>query len=405
LRESSWIPTIYTFLIFYGPFSFCHLINIYLENKIKNRGYNLEINIKYIILYYIKNMPSYNIATFSQSHEANFTVVGVTYTLTPSDQTSAPFTYHSDPDQTSIPISSFDGGSYASSLLTFTCGDNVTIIDYRAFVYCNLLTSMTLSNVLTTIGYGSLSTCEALSTITIPASVTDISAGYAFIGDSALKDVYFLGNLPILGGGTFSSFPIAHVISQSLVQPFLETGYFSEVVFPPPYPCFKEGSRILTIDGYVPVERLRKGDLIQTLKNSYLPIVMIGKSTIYNSGDKERIKDRLYTLSSYNYPDLTEDLVLTGCHSVLMDKLTKQQENDILEKYGEYNITDGKVRLETYMDSRSQPYKKEGNFTIYHLALENENYFSNYGIWANGLLVESCSKRYLTELSNMKLLN
>ena len=33
-------------------------------------------------------------------------------------------------------------------------------------------------------------------------------------------------------------------------------------------------------------------------------------------------------------------------------------------------------------------------FMIWHFALENDNYFSNYGIWANGLLVETCSKRY-----------
>jgi hypothetical protein len=47
--------------------------------------------------------------------------------------------------------------------------------------------------------------------------------------------------------------------------------------------------------------------------------------------------------------------------SILMDKLTNEQENAILDKYGEFNITDGKVRLETYLDYRSQPYKKEGN--------------------------------------------
>jgi hypothetical protein len=28
----------------------------------------------------------------------------------------------------------------------------------------------------------------------------------------------------------------------------------------------------------------------------------------------------------------------------------------------------------------------------------------NYGIYANGLLVETCSKRYLSELSNMRIL-
>ena len=33
-----------------------------------------------------------------------------------------------------------------------------------------------------------------------------------------------------------------------------------------------------------------------------------------------------------------------------------------------------------------------------------ENYYGNYGIWANGLLVETCSKRYLKELSGMALI-
>ena len=361
-------------------------------------------------------MPTYNIATFNKSFGASFIARGVTYTLTPSDQTSTPFTYHSDPNQTSIPAYSFDGGSiidlydYTPSLLTFTCGDGVAIIYTRAFIFCNLLTSFTFSNILTTLQFGVLSSNAVLSQLTFPATVTYFENS-ACGNCPLLTDVYFLGSSVPTFNVSFqmqngAKYCIAHVISKSLFQPFTDTGLFYQVVFTTgPYPCFKEGSKILTIDCYVPIENLRKGDLVQTLKNNYLPIVLIGKSTIYNSGDKERIKDRLYTLSSYNYPDLIEDLVLTGCHSILMDKLSKKQEDDILEKYGEFNITDGKVRLETYLDSRSQPYKKEGKFTIYHLALENENYVGNYGIWANGLLVESCSKRYLTELSNMQLLN
>jgi len=169
-------------------------------------------------------------------------------------------------------------------------------------------------------------------------------------------------------------------------------------------PCFKEGSKILTDKGYKLIEDLRKGDLVKTLKHDYLPIVLIGKSLIYNSEDENRIKNRLYNLSKDKYPELTEDLVLTGCHSILMDILTKEQEDATLANYGAYPITDGKVRLETYLDNKAVPYPLKGTFTIYHLALENENYFSNYGIWANGLLVESCSKRYLTELSGMELI-
>lgn len=56
------------------------------------------------------------------------------------------------------------------------------------------------------------------------------------------------------------------------------------------------------------------------------------------------------------------------------------------------------------IDERSKVYQKQGYHTFYHLALENENYYYNYGIYANGLLVESCSKRYLKELSNMTLI-
>ena len=180
--------------------------------------------------------------------------------------------------------------------------------------------------------------------------------------------------------------------------------YYDLVLTSSSLPCFMEGSKILTNKGYQLIENLRNGDLIKTLKNGYLPIVMIGKSEIYNSGNEERIKNRLYNLSCKNYPKLTEDLVLTGCHSILVDTLTDTQ---IIEMGGEEKrlyMTDDKLRLFCYLDSLSDPYDKEGIFTIYHIALENENYYGNYGIYANGLLVETCSIRYLKELSNMILI-
>ena len=60
-----------------------------------------------------------------------------------------------------------------------------------------------------------------------------------------------------------------------------------------------------------------------------------------------------------------------------------------------------KYRLPACIDDRTKLSDISGMFMIWHFALENDNYFSNYGIWANGLLVETCSKRYLTEFSNM----
>ena len=56
------------------------------------------------------------------------------------------------------------------------------------------------------------------------------------------------------------------------------------------------------------------------------------------------------------------------------------------------------------IDERAAPYEKAGEYNIYHIALANDDPYSNYGVYANGLLVESCSKRFLLDLSNMVIL-
>jgi hypothetical protein len=43
------------------------------------------------------------------------------------------------------------------------------------------------------------------------------------------------------------------------------------------------------------------------------------------------------------------------------------------------------------VDERSKVYGVAGTHKIYHVAVENKNRMINDGIYANGLLVESCS--------------
>uniref|UniRef100_A0A6C0D1Z4 Hedgehog/Intein (Hint) domain-containing protein n=1 Tax=viral metagenome TaxID=1070528 RepID=A0A6C0D1Z4_9ZZZZ len=173
-------------------------------------------------------------------------------------------------------------------------------------------------------------------------------------------------------------------------------------------PCFKEGSQILcqqnNVEVYVPIQNIRNGTLVKTLLNGYLPVEMIGVKTIFNSGDDKRVKDRLYRLSVDNYPSLLEDLVLTGQHAILVDNITNELGVEITNVMGRVYTTEGKFRLPAFIDMSSIPYEVNGTFNIYHLALQNENYYGNYGIYANGLLVETCSKRYLAEVAQMDLL-
>lgn len=173
----------------------------------------------------------------------------------------------------------------------------------------------------------------------------------------------------------------------------------------PPIPsivCFKEDAQIFTDKGYILVQDLRKGDLIKTIKHGYKPIDLIGRKRIYHPALKERIKDQLYECSQIEYPELFEPLVVTGCHSILVDGfVNEEQKEQVIKVNGNTYVTDNKYRLPACVDPRSSVYEPSGNYMIYHFALENNDEFMNYGIYANGLLVETCSKRYLKELSDM----
>lgn len=176
---------------------------------------------------------------------------------------------------------------------------------------------------------------------------------------------------------------------------------------PPSSPaCFKECTKILTDKGYIEIQNLIKGDFVKTLLNGYQPINMIGKKEIMNIVTNERSKNQLYKCTNEAYPEVFEDLVMTGCHSILVDDfLSEEQREKVKEVLGEMYITNNKYRLPACADNRTSLYEMPGKHTMYHLALDNDNYYSNYGIYANGLLVVSCSKRFLKELSNMELID
>jgi hypothetical protein len=177
---------------------------------------------------------------------------------------------------------------------------------------------------------------------------------------------------------------------------------------PPPYPCFLEGSKILCFENneevYRPVENLRKGDLVKTIYNGYMPVCMLGTTPLYNPGNDYRVANRLYKCPKENYPALFEDLYITGCHSILVPWMTDDQWENTKAVNGNIYVTDNHFRLIACADEKAEPFNKEGVMNIYHVALDHHDICMNYGIYANGLLVESCSVDYLIKYSKMKIL-
>jgi hypothetical protein len=175
----------------------------------------------------------------------------------------------------------------------------------------------------------------------------------------------------------------------------------------PAAPCFLEGSTILCqVDGiekYVAVENLQKGTLVKTSFNEFKPVVLLGKGTMLNPGDDARTENRLYKCSPMNYPELKEDLFITGSHSILESTLTDKEREDTIRLLGKLFVTEKKYRLMACVDERAEPWNSAGQYAIWHFALENADEGMNYGVFANGLLVESCSLRFLKTKSNMEL--
>lgn len=305
--------------------------------------------------------------------------------------------------------------SSRSNITSLVIPNSVNSILAGAFLSCSAMISITLpiNAAFITINPLTFFNCLIINNVTIPSSITTIQT-YAFPANCPLLlKVTFAGTtLPFINPsnnfsitGNTAYYP-QYAAPLSNISPFFT--YLHEVI-PIIIICFKEDSKILCLidntEVYLPIQDIRKGVLIKTRLNGYIPVNMIGTSKIYNSGNKARSQNRLYKCSPANYPGLTEDLFITGCHSILVDYLSDEQREKNNELLGKVFLTENRYRLMACIDDRAEPYECEGVFNIWHLALENEDDRMNYGIYANGgLLVETTSKRMLLNYSGMDLL-
>ena len=295
-----------------------------------------------------------------------------------------------------------------SSICCDGTGNIVYISEYNGCIYKSVDGGNTFQSTSSEKNYWSMvvsdkngkNLCALMSNI--PSSSTSIP-GYIFTSndsaDSWVITKYYFENVKLNTTGV-NNLTIQNVgLDQNVVSLFV---YVNGV-------CFKQGTKILCYnphtkkESYRPIETLRKGDLVRTLRNGYIAIDMIGRSKMINTGDTERIKERLYKCPMENFPDLFEDLIITGCHSILEQKISKEQSEKMCEELGQLYTTEGLYRVMAFIDDRTEPYEEKGEFTIWHFALENPDYYMNYGVYANGLMVETCSKRYIRELSGMEI--
>ena len=164
--------------------------------------------------------------------------------------------------------------------------------------------------------------------------------------------------------------------------------------------CFNEGTKILcmnnNLEEYIPIEDLQKGDLVKTYKHGNRKIDLIGKQQMINTPENFCIC--MYKMKKTDNNALIEDLIITGCHSILVDDLGSfKEENDML--VGSTQMIDDKYLLLSAVSDQFVKLDNTNLYTYYHFILENNGNDERFGVWANGVLVEaSCMKHFINHI-------
>ena len=159
--------------------------------------------------------------------------------------------------------------------------------------------------------------------------------------------------------------------------------------------CFNKGTKILCLnknleEEYIAIENLNKGDLVKSYLHGYRKISEIGTKNMFN--DPNIITENMFKMEKTKENELLEDLIITGGHSILVDKLT-EEENEKQSQYCSEKIDD-KCLLFAGLSCLFKPITELDMFSYYHFILENNgDEEERFGVYANGVLVETPSEK------------
>jgi hypothetical protein len=146
--------------------------------------------------------------------------------------------------------------------------------------------------------------------------------------------------------------------------------------------CFNKGTQILCIvddkESYIPIENIVAGTMVKTYKHGAKSVKCIGHGQFIN--DVATPKNCMYKMEKTE--SMTDDLLLTGGHAILVDEAPKGLKFMIDDKFLSF-VENNKSFAQLTND---QPY------TYYNFCMEGDSNV-RYGVWANGVLCETPSEK------------
>ena len=163
--------------------------------------------------------------------------------------------------------------------------------------------------------------------------------------------------------------------------------------------CFNKGTKILCLnknfeEEYISIENLRKGDLVKSYLHGYRKLAEIGTRNMFNNPNK--MTENMFKMEKTEENGLIEDLIITGGHSILVDKLS---EEETYKQSAYYWCMDEKIDdkflVLAGISSLFKSIPDLDMYSYYHFTLENNgDDDQRFGVYANGLLAETPSKKF-----------
>jgi hypothetical protein len=190
-----------------------------------------------------------------------------------------------------------------------------------------------------------------------------------------------------------------HSVLDDLVQGILNFSGYTPIL------CFHESTEILCLNEdlkevYIPISQLKEGNFVKSYKHGYRRIEAIYKKSFIN--DNNHVHSSMCLMPKNEH--MTKDLIVTGGHSILVDNMT---EDEFLKNSEYFHDTspkiDGKQLLLAGVSEKFTTLENNKEYTVYNFCLENDgNDEARYGVWANGVLVETPAMQYLKDILNIE---
>lgn len=276
-----------------------------------------------------------------------------------------------------------------------------TVVAIEDFAFLNSsVTSVIISSTITNIGANVFSNATSLTNIIMQNSQTLTSIDpNAFNNTPALTGVIFE-----FAGSEGQLTPALQTFTTNTLEPRAQSEGLT-ITYDPS--CLNEGTLILcycplnNIEKYIPVEQLQTGDLVKTYLHGYRKIDIIIKGKLNNN--TQDIRKCMYVFPKNDSNDLLADLIVVGGHSILINEVVPPM---IYNKNGDVfptTMIDDKYLLLCGLSPDFIQLQNQNIYNVYGFCLENDgDNEQRFGVWANGVLVETSSKNYMTQFLNSK---